>query len=426
MRLLLTLVLALGLTGCAWMRVPRFLGGSGGYSQEELSIELENFATHFHLLVTQAADTIQSSTDDPGVRKRTLMWKIQAIPLAEEALVESTPQEAFVSLLTLTVTMRHYLTHGSDLQNLGDLHELAVEAARELESELLGIGARFLGDQEIARVQQEVEQFVASRPVTRSEYPIYTLRRTLAGVETTSAFKRVVAVPLTPFKALEGVGNSAEEIRKFNITARTFVRSVERLPEQVRWQAELLLYDLEERESLSTALASLDTISQSARLASESVARLPADLQSLLGESEQSLERLQQLLASAHELAGPLRDTSEQIQQASTAWASILAPRQAAPDAPPSRPFDIREWESAVRELGATAGQLERLLNELRGASDAGLTGAAIAPLNAVVDRADATTRAWIDLVAWRLFQVIAAGFALAIVYRLVASRLTR
>jgi hypothetical protein len=425
-RLIPVSILVLALTGCAVLRVPRFMRVGSGYSQEELQVALDNFASHFHLLVTQAADTIHASTTDPGVRKRTLLWKIQIIPLVEEASVEPTPQEAFVSLLTLTVTMRRYLSEGPGSGALGGQHAVAVEVAQELEAELVEIGARFLGKKESARVREEVEQFVATRPITSADFPMQTLRRTLAGVETTNVFKNVVAVPLTPFRALEGVGNSAEEIRKFNITARTFVRSVERLPEQVRWQAELLLYDLEERESFSAALASLDAISHSADLASEAVAKLPGDVRSLLEDSDRSLERIQQVLASAQQIVGPLRETSEQIQQASASWASILRPQEDARERPPSRPFDIREWESAARELGATARQLEGLLQELRATSDAGLAETALAPLHAAVDRADVATRAWIDLAAWRLFQVIAAGFALALVYRLVASRISR
>jgi len=418
MHRLASTLLALALAGCSALRLPNIARSSSELTREDLRQELADYANHFHLLVAQAADAIHASTKNAGVRKHTLLWKIQVIPLAEEAAHDDSPQEAFVSLLTLTVMMRRYLSVGAGRDAFGEHQPLATEAARALETELLGIGTRFLGSEEMTRVQQEVEAFVASRPVGGREFALHSVRRTLANVEATSAFQRVVSVPLVPFRALEGVGDSASEIRAFNSTAREFVQSVERLPEQVRWQIELLLYDAEDRETTARALASFDALAQSAGRVSEATARLPADARSLLQDSSDTLTQLQQVIASARELAGPLQVTSEQIQQASSTWASILEPRESEGERAPGRPFDIREWESAVRELGTTAGQLERLLQELRATADSRIADTALAPVTATVERIDAATRAWIDQVTWRIAALLLAGFGLGITYR--------
>jgi hypothetical protein len=427
MRPLLAILCALLVAGCAVLRVPQLGGTSGRLSQEELRDELADFASHFHLLVTQAADTIHASTSDPSVRKRTLLWKLQIIPLVQEAAFDPNPQEGYIEVLTLTVMMRQYLTVGSGREALGEQQALAVEVGQELEAELLDIGTRFLGAEEMARVRQDVDGFVKSRPVVGQDFALQAVRRTLASVETTGVFQRVVSVPLAPFRALEGVGDSATEIRNFNATARQFVRSIERLPEQVRWQAELLLYSVEEREMVHAALGSLESLSASADRLSLSAERLPGDAQALLEQSGPTLTQLQQLVASARELALPLRETSEQLRQASESWAAVLGSRDGARREGAGRPFDIREWESAVRELGATAQQLEQLLEQLRATTaEPQLAEAALAPVNAALDKVDTTARGWIDLAAWRLAQLLVAGLVLGLSYRLVVNRITR
>src|SRR5262245_47909144 len=119
MRLLLA-VCALLISGCTAFRVPWLPGRSDRLTQEELRDELGDFANHFRLLVTQAADEIQSSARNPSVRRRALLWKVQIVPLVEEAALEPNPQEAFVSVLTLVVSMRQYLVAGDGRMSLGE------------------------------------------------------------------------------------------------------------------------------------------------------------------------------------------------------------------------------------------------------------------------------------------------------------------
>jgi hypothetical protein len=414
---------ALALGACTTLRMLDLPGRSPAYTQEDLHRELEDFSSRFRLVVSAAADQIATDTASPAVRKRALLWKLRFIPLAQEATLNPNPQEAYVSLLTLVVTMRHYLTEGQGWQTLGDQQPIAVDATRELEADLTRIGSRFLGDDEAARVTREVEDFVSRRPIAGQEFAVQSIRRTLAGVQATSAFQRVVSVPLSPFRALEGVGDSASAIREFTAVARDFVRTVEALPEQVRWQMELVLFEIEEREATRTLLASLDALTQSADRISHSTETLPEDVRALLEDSGGTLEQLDRTLASARDLAGPLRETSERIQQASASWASVLGPQDGGTAEPPGRPFDVREWESAVREIGVTSQHLERLLQEVRAASDARVAEAAVAP---VAERADALTRAWIDLAAWRIAQLLLGGFALVLGYRFAVARLAR
>jgi hypothetical protein len=80
-----------------------------------------------------------------------------------------------------------------------------------------------------------------------------------------------------------------------------------------------------------------------------------------------------------------------------------------------------------VRELGATAQQLEQLLEQVR-ATTAGqpIAEKALAPVNAALDKVDTTARGWIDLAAWRLAQLLVGAVILALAYRFAVRGLAR
>ena len=76
----------------------------------------------------------------------------------------------------------------------------------------------------------------------------------VAQVPKQGAFAWLINLPMSPFRALEGVSSGAAAIREFNQTALQLTNRVALLPQQIRWQMELLLYDVEDRETVIQAL----------------------------------------------------------------------------------------------------------------------------------------------------------------------------
>jgi hypothetical protein len=411
------------LLGCTNVRMlyPRELVQTA-YTQEHLREELGDFASHFQLVVGSTADTIAERATSREIKRTALLWRLRVVPLVQEAAFEPNPQEAYISTLTLIVLIRRYVTEGEAGTLFGDQQHLVIRASDDLEKELIQIGVRFMGAAEMERVRAEIEEFARRRPVPGREFAIQSVGKALAEVEQTNVFGRVAAIPLSPFRALGGVGDSPTAIREFTVTARDFVRVIERLPEQVRWQLELLLYDVEDRETVTESVAVMQSLARSAQDVSEAASRLPADLQSVLVDSGETLGQLERLLREARELAGPLSASARSLELASESWATVLDGGEA-PEAPPSEPFDIRDWESAAREIGAAAGRLSELAVELRQLST---VSAELPQIGSAVGLADDAARGWIDRAAWRLLQLLGAFFVLLLAYRWIASRLTR
>ena len=93
-------------------------------------------------------------------------------------------------------------------------------------------------------------------------------------------------------------------------------------------------------------------------------------------------------------------------------------------DADDNRPFDIREWESAAREIGVAAERLAQTGETLRELSELPNAESAAA-VSKVVDASRSSAEALVDYALWRVLLLCVALFALMLLYRLIAARLT-
>lgn len=420
----LALAALLVTAGCARLRplvpsLPASMQGRSRISQVELREALADYAARFAAVVGAAADEIRQDAREAALRRRTLLWKIRMVPLVQEAAFSSDAREGYLAVLTLTVLQRQYLTEGDGRGVFAELQPIADRAARELEDEALRVGTEFLAPSELERATREVEAFAQRRPMRGREFDVQALHVALTEVHTSHAFAWVLDVPMSPFRALEGVSSGAQAIHEFNQTAAGFAKIVEGIPQQLRWQSELLLYDVEERDTLVEGLAAFQSVAESAARASLAVEALPDDLRATLSESEGALARANEVIASAQALVEPLEETALHVREAGAAWAGIV--RQGGEPRGEGRPFDVTEWESAAREIGSASARLAELTAELRSLVESRELDTALAGVSGTVERAEAGAQTVVDAAAWRGLQLLLAFFALLVAYRLLS-----
>jgi len=420
---LLALTLALGwLPGCAAnaRRVTGWLGlgtrYEGGITREELQQGLLLLGTRFVVGVTAATDAITASVTPREINRRALLWKVRVVPLVQRATSLADPQESFVGLLTLAIAQRQYLSDGAGATLFEDQQAVAVETARAIEEDALALGARFLSPKALEAVRWQVEELVWRNPI-RGVFLFETIIEAYRTTDSSGAFDWVIAIPLSPFRALEGVDAGAQAIREFNITAQQFADLVGRLPERLRWESELLLYDVESRETMRSITDSLAAVGESAMRLSESAARLPADVraesQALLAELDARHGSLQRILADARAgLAdldaglGKANELALQLDRVGVTWQGVASTLRGPEGEREGRPFDITEYERTAARIESASNAVRELAVELRASGDA-LGGA----LNGVL---------------WRLVVLAAAVFALRLAFRRLEARLAR
>jgi hypothetical protein len=403
---LLGVLLCLG--ACRSIPGSRFVVGlatgdfsSNRISQQELRELLVQYAGRFEATIVASADTIAAGTKDPVIQRRTLRWKLNITPVVNQAAFMKEPEAAYVAMLTVATSMHDYLAHGGGTQAFGEQQKVAIDASEDLLRAAIEVGDRFLEEKELARVTADVEELVRAHPI-RGEFVAEQVQSLVASSESTPIFEWVTAIPLSPIRALQGVDQGAQAIRDFNVTAMEMARIVASMPQLIRWNMELLAFDVSQQGDIADSLESFNALARSAETLSQAAQSLPESLRELLDEAEHTGQSL-----------GPLSQSLERsataVAEAGKAWGGLVAELSKPPADPtkPSRPFDIREWQETAAQIGTSANELRAFATEINSMSGT--------PLEAAIDRA-----------SLRAAQLVALFFGLLVAYRLLAWRLGR
>jgi len=417
--LLVAIFLNLLLGGCSLIPGSRYVSDLANrtlnkerISQEELREALLQYASRFESTIIATSDTIATNTADPVIQRRALRWKLLMTPVITEAAFQREPESAYVALLTLATSLNEYFTTGSGTEVFGDQQPLAAAASEELVAAALDVGTRFLDEKELARVDKEVRELVKAQPI-RGEFVAEKVQNLVTASTMNPTFAWLAAIPMSPFRALQGVDEGAQAMREFNRTAKEIVRTANAMPRLIRWNLQLLALDVTQQGNIETSLKSFEDLARSAESLSRTAESLPEILHSLLAEADRTGRSL-----------GPLSQSLERsataVASAGQAWGGLVAQLSKPPADPskPSRPFDIREWQQTAAEVSSAATELRALLESTGTLAGSDTLGGALAEVTAQVDRVEVGSRAIVDLVAWRLLQLILAFFGLLFAYR--------
>lgn len=410
---------------------------ASGVTEDELRSELGTYVNGFEARVVTASDAISSASKVQGERRAALLWKLNMIPLVERAAYLPDVEVSYLALYTTAVSLNEYLSTGEGATLFGEQQPVATRASAELEQRIEAIGSRFLTSEQLARVKRDVAEVVRQHPIRGVFVP-----ETVAGLADATApggrFDWLVHLPLTPFRALQGVDSGAQAIRDFNTTAQRFTQVAGSLPLLLRWNLELLAFDLERHESVESGLLAFQSVARSADSLSVTAQALPADLRAqasaLLGQVEASQGELRQTLEEARDtlsgaervaqsvapVADAMERTATQAQQAGIAWRSLVEAVRGPAERPPgkaeeARAFDIREYEETAGRVQSAAVELRALvadLHQLAGSEELG--------------QVTKGSRGLVDLAAWRGLELLLAFFALLFGYRRLEGWLAR
>lgn len=390
----------------------------GRISHEELREALLQYASRFEATVIATADTISSGSKDPVMQRRALRWKLGMTPAVNQAAFLPEPVAAYVGMLTLATSMQEYLKTGSGREVFGEQQRLAIDASDELVAAAGELGQRFLNEKELARVTQQVQSLVQAQPI-RGEFVAENAQSLVSSSASNPTFDWLTTIPMSPFRALQGVDEGAQAIREVNTTAMEVARIGSAMPRLIRWNLQLLALDVAGQGNIAEAVASFESLSRSAESLSATAASLPDDLRVLLGEAERAGKTLGPLSQS-------LERTATAVSEAGQAWGGLIAELSKPPADPskPSRPFDIREWEAAAAQISSAASELRALLDSAGTLAGSDALAGPLAEVEARVQRIEAISQALVDRIAWRGVQLILLIFGLLFVYRFVSHSL--
>jgi len=346
-------------------------------------------------------------------------------------LDQEDPVIAFIETWALCSRFRAYLIDGEGANLYGDGQKIAVEYARRIETEIERIGRAFLKDDVFATTQKNINEFSNADPI-KGAFSGVIVFATEAQKDQTNPFMSVIKIPMTPFRAIEGVDRTATAVNRFSDTAEHFSDIVGELPESSRWQLQLLLYDLEEADMTKSFLASLTQFSESSSRLSKSVEDLPKQLREELSrfiedthkKQENLLKTLEQAekttlaitrtLEQLDKTSGSLGIAAKDITQTTQAWESaakttgdvIQEFNKMKEPSGKTRSFDINEYRAAAEQTSRAANDIEKLLTSIDSFS---------------------TSRNYkeiINAVTWRAVGFVLFVFVIVVLYRVIVIRL--
>jgi hypothetical protein len=199
--------------------------------------------------------------DDPSVRIRALEWKLNAVALGQNALLQPDPVVALIDGWAYAVQMRDFLGSDRGRAALGACHGDAAAAMDRIAHQELGVATRF-APESAGRIEQRVQRWAAEHPLASLSAPRATAAEALA---TASARKDL--------GALAALGTIVETLDDVMVRVAAYR---ETLLKEARWTGELAAMELGASDLASRATADADRIAAAADRMGALMAAIPA------------------------------------------------------------------------------------------------------------------------------------------------------
>ncbi|MEE8191657.1 MAG: hypothetical protein V3T74_02855 [Gemmatimonadales bacterium] len=203
------------------------------------------FATQFGQAVEYAADSIIETTDDPAVRYRALLWKSVVVTTVREAALISDPLLALVDVWLYTIQLTSFMESPPPAYGMlpGSQRGVALGLARDLRAKARDLAVRVVGEETAAMALPRIEAFAAAHPID----PM-TLNRT-----------SILAADSLTLRSVGGgiggaIGATYWSMRDLADRAGAINDA---LGKELRWNLELMVYELAQMPVVDSTLTSL-------------------------------------------------------------------------------------------------------------------------------------------------------------------------
>ncbi len=197
-------------------------------TERQLQVTLHDYVRRFATVIEAAADEIEAQSGDPELQRRALLWKMNAIPACQSAAFDADPVIGLVDTWALVLQMKQYFEQGAGHDVFGEWQPIASAAAEATEAQIVDIAARTVGPADFEAVKMQIEPWAQENPLRGLSFRRATI-------------SPVFAEKIDASRGLLAVAQGLED-RVDDLTDRLTIYA-EALPEQARWQAQVLLED---------------------------------------------------------------------------------------------------------------------------------------------------------------------------------------
>jgi hypothetical protein len=414
-----------------------------------LRVTIDEIGQNYNTTAQRAAREIIDGARDPAFKRQAVQYEIATLAACRRARLFPNPLMALLELWTMAVQRRNYLAGEEARTLLGDGVGIARAAETAMASFIERAARDVLPADAHAAATAEVDAFAAAHPMEEFQREWNTGQHPSRGA---SVFAKVVK-----FVPSLGIKDTAGSITEVAESIDAIGDVIQDFPQVTRWQTQLLLYDLDENDSVLATRRNFERISESVarftEIADGMPARLQAEVSKTLDEIDTKQEGLRKTLedaeavakeagAAVRELRATVKDAEGTVAsveraaagfaRAGEAWEPAIAelgritgPASTGPKEPGPDP-NIENLARAAESFGATAKELHAALVEVRGILQGGEVDQVRRNAQGTIDHTTDRVRGLVDHVTWRAVQLVLAIAAVALLYRLATRRLPR
>jgi hypothetical protein len=212
-------------------------------SMGELRVRAVHLGRFYSQEIERAADSIRAVSDEPSVRRNALLWKMYAIPAAQEAVLLPDPAASIIDVWAFAKQMEQYFDRGDGRDAFGPHQQIALDAVRGLDSAALDQATQVTDStRNVDRAQTGLATFVEQYPIRGPHFGRTSFAVSSADLLAADISSAVAAVG----DINQTVGEIANRLAFHN----------EYLLKQVNWHLQQVLEDAAYDTSLTAALAS--------------------------------------------------------------------------------------------------------------------------------------------------------------------------
>ena len=369
----LTVVILLVLAGCSTAPPPRTPGMQAFGIEEttaELRYQIYRYEVLFAATVHAAADEIAMTEIDQDIREMAIRWKINAVPTMQLAVFQLDPLAAISDTWVRTAQMERFFTTGNGKELFGDSQHFAVEASRELLSEIRELARSVAPEERIRTFEPRLRAWLEENPITNISFGRRSVQADAATIS---------AADWGP-GGLQSVGQIEDLVRDLSDRLTIYATQV---PELARAHGELLATQIdrimvrplqESFDGIEDSAGSIDTGVKSVRTFLDTTPELIAS------------ERIAIVQALQKELAAALTDVDRQRAETIAALS--------------------HEREIIFEDVNALQSVLTADLQEARVGVTTDIEAVVVRQAQAIVLEAESL----IDMVFWRALILLAIG----------------
>jgi hypothetical protein len=396
----------------------------------QTQLAVMRFADEYTARINAQIVAFQQATTDPAERLESQSWLVSQATAAFTIASGPNPQLNAIDMLVFTTLSRMVIEDRWVGELYGKRAEPLLAEHRALEERIFGYATALLSAAQIEELRASIAAWHRENPLARAVPFIHLADFAVAASSTTAGTPSSGSI--FSFLGIDPLSNLDPAVRELAQSRQLAERAVyygQRAPKLVSMEAQRLAFELAVAPESVRLVNSVAQIGGAAQTAGNLAADLPAllaaeraamidQLAGILDAREGQLQALAVELRTALEAGGV---TSDSVRETIAAFDALMvrferpAPREGAT---PSRPFDVTEYTEALRELGATAAQLQLLLAQVDGKAPA---------ITQVSDHAADRMATVVDRVYWRLVQLVmvlvAAVVIGALAYRAIARR---